>query len=150
MEKDTKQINKRRRAARELLMQLIFQMDITGDFSNAALKCFLNEHSAEITVADPDFKYFNKYLSDVTEHLADIDAVISAASDNWKIGRIAKVDLAILRLATAEMLYTGAKGAIPHKVSINEAVEIAKKYAGDKSPSFVNGVLGKVECSLSK
>jgi N utilization substance protein B len=147
MTKDAKQLNRRRRAARELLMQLIFQMDITGDFSDAERKCFLNERSEKIASAEPDFTYFNRYLSAVMENLENIDAAISEASENWKIERIAKVDLAILRLATAEMLYSGAQGAIPHKVSINEAVEIAKKYAGEKSPSFINGILGKIECS---
>ncbi|MDR1069052.1 MAG: transcription antitermination factor NusB [Clostridiales Family XIII bacterium] len=150
MDTEKEQLNKRRRATRELLMQLVYQMDMTGDFSDAARKKFLDEHSGEISVSEPDFKYFNTYLAAVRENYAAIDERIASASDNWKLSRIAKVDLAILRLSVAEMTSPGDKNPIPHRVSINEAVELAKKYAGDNSPGFVNGILGKIECSLSK
>jgi N utilization substance protein B len=125
-------------------MQLVYQMGMTNDFSDAARKTFLDEHATEITSACPDFKYFNHYLAAVTGNLTEIDEIIQDASEHWKIRRIAKVDLAILRLAAAEMLYPQAKNPIPRKVSINEAVELAKKFGGDKSPAFVNGVLGKI------
>jgi N utilization substance protein B len=150
MDTEKELLNKRRRATRELLMLLVYQMDVTGDFSDAARKKFLDEHAGEISTSEPDFKYFNKYLMSVRENRADIDARIASASDNWKISRIAKVDLAILRLSVAEMTLGNGDTPIPHRVSINEAVELAKKYAGDNSPAFVNGVLGKIECSLSK
>jgi N utilization substance protein B len=147
---DTKHLNKRRRAAREMLVSLLYQMGMTGDYSDDARKRFLDELTEDISSKDPDFKYFNRYLAVVTENLEEIDAAICEASDNWRIGRIAKVDLAILRLATAEMIDSGSQGAIPQKVSINEAVELAKIFSGEKSPSFINGVLGKVVCNLSK
>jgi N utilization substance protein B len=125
-------------------MQLIYQMDITSDFSDASRKRFLDDYSADIASSKPDFKYFNQCLAAITEHLSEIDDEIERASENWKLSRITRVDLAILRLAVAEIMYPRPKSPIPHKVSINEAVELAKKFAGDKSPIFVNGVLGRI------
>ncbi|MBQ6949818.1 MAG: transcription antitermination factor NusB, partial [Firmicutes bacterium] len=71
----------------------------------------------------------------------DIDQKLEEASDRWKVYRLGKVDLAILRVSTAELLYMED---IPASVSINEAVELAKKYGSDESARFINGVLGKV------
>ncbi|EPZ60141.1 transcription antitermination factor NusB [[Clostridium] sordellii ATCC 9714] len=70
-----------------------------------------------------------------------IDELISKYAKNWTINRMAKVDLAILRLAVCEILYVPN---IPTKVSINEAIELAKLYCDDKSPKFINGILGSV------
>jgi N utilization substance protein B len=142
--KSVKHINKRRRAARELLMQLIYQMDAADDFSVVSGRAFLDEHAPDSASAKPDLKYFDLCLSVVAEHISEIDEAIQKASEHWKIRRISRVDLAILRLAAAEMLYPQAENPLPNKVSIDEAVEIAIKYAGEKSPAFVNGVLGKI------
>lgn len=70
----------------------------------------------------------------------DQDDLIAAAAPNWPLDKINKIDLAILRVATAEL----SKGSIPPKVIIDEAVEIAKTYGSDSSSSFINGVLGKI------
>ncbi len=80
-------------------------------------------------------------LKDLTDHLADIDAIIDEYATDWRRDRMAKVDLAIIRLAVYEIKFDDN---IPGGVAINEAVEIAKEYGGDSSPSFVNGVLGRI------
>ncbi len=78
----------------------------------------------------------------VITHLNQIDKLITQAAPAWPIGNINKIDLAILRLATFEL--TKDKNNIPPKVVVDEAVEIAKEYGSESSPSFVNGVLGKL------
>ncbi len=74
-------------------------------------------------------------------HLPEIDEKISACSKGWKIDRIAKAELAILRLAVYEAVYDDS---VPVGVALNEAVELAKQYGEDNGPSFVNGILGKI------
>ena len=87
----------------------------------------------------------NKYEK-ILEHLDEIDGTLNLASSGWKVSRMSKVDLNILRLAVYEMKYDED---VPVKVAINEAVELAKKFGGDDSSSFVNGILGKIAKELS-
>ena len=92
-----------------------------------------------MTVSQRD--YFIKRYKEVKEKLSQIDEIISEKSVGWSIARMAKIDLNILRLAVYEIKFDDS---IPVKVSIDEAVEIAKVYGGDSSPSFINGILAKV------
>ncbi len=85
--------------------------------------------------------YARKVVKGVEEHLTDIDAKIEANLKGWKMNRIAKIALTILRIAVYEICYVDE---IPVSVSINEAVELAKCYATEKEASFVNGVLGAI------
>jgi N utilization substance protein B len=128
-----------RRAARELLMKLAYQMDVNDDFSESMYENFISEHEAEYETADPD--YFRTGFSAIAEHLSGLDEVVSEASANWKLNRISKVELAILRLAVAEVLYMPD---IPTAVSVNEAVDLSRKFSGNRASSFVNGVLGRI------
>ena len=126
----------KRKQARELLMQLLFQMSIHNEYNDELIKKFsMNYNFAEQT------EYFDTVISSCIENMELIDKLIEKCSDKWKINRISKVELAILRLATAEILYIEE---IPESVSINEAVELSKKFAGDDSGKFDNGVLGKI------
>ena len=75
------------------------------------------------------------------EQLAEIDEEITQAAEGWKLSRMNKVDLSIIRLAAYELIFDED---VPGKVAINEAVELAKSYGGDESPQFVNGVLAKL------
>ena len=120
-------------------MQLVYQMDMTDDFN-----------VADLSIVDENVKAAGKTqavetLAAVQDHHADIDAIISENLDKWSIDRIAKTDLAILRTAVAEMLYVES---IPVSVSINEAVNLAKKYGDDRSYAFINSVLGKISRSI--
>ncbi|MDR1953343.1 MAG: transcription antitermination factor NusB [Clostridiales Family XIII bacterium] len=130
-----------RRKTRELLMQLLYQMTLLGDYTEEAKTRFLTDYAEEHPDEEPDHTYFDKTFSLVMEHLSDIDEAITGASDNWKLSRISKVDLSILRMALGEILFSPD---IPEGVSVNEAVELAKKYGSDNSPKFINGLLGKV------
>jgi len=131
-----------RKKSRELLMQLVFQMSLISDFSEEQRDSFTSEYKEREGVTKlPDQKYFLRAFSDIISNMDAIDAAIAKASDNWKLDRMAKSDLAILRLAAAEIMFMPD---IPDAVSINEAVELAKKYGGSMSYRYVNGVLGKI------
>lgn len=91
--------------------------------------------------SDKDSEYMLKKFSQIVEKIEELDKIISEVSVGWTLDRMNKLDLTILRLATYEIKYDDD---IPEKVAINEAIEIAKKYGGDNSPSFVNGVLAKI------
>jgi N utilization substance protein B len=136
-----------RKKTRELLMRLIFQCTASQDFSEEGKERFL----ADETMLDglfraeedehPDLNYFNYVYASLCAHLAEIDAAISAASEKWAIGRMNVVDLAILRLAGAEILFLDD---ISDRISANEAVIMAKRYGTDKSPAFINGIIGSI------
>lgn len=120
-------------------MQLVYQMDLTGDFSIDSLSLVEENKNAaakEQSVA---------VLKAIEEHHEDIDELIKSNLQNWSFERIAKTDLAILRTAAAEMLYLED---IPLGVSINEAVNLAKSYGDDRSYAFVNSVLSKIAESI--
>ena len=121
-------------------MQLVYQMDMTGDFE-----------VADLSIVDENVKAAGKKqaaetLAAVQDHHEEIDKIITDNLDNWTLERIAKTDLAILRTAVAEMLYVES---IPVRVSINEAVDLAKKYGDERSYAFINSVLGKISRSLN-
>ncbi len=125
----------KREDIREKTMQLVYQMDITGDFNVEDLSIVEESVKAAAKQQAVDT------LTAVQDHHEEIDRIISENLDRWTIDRIAKTDLAILRTAVAEMLYVDS---IPVNVSINEAVELAKKYGDEKSYAFINSVLGKI------
>ena len=125
-----------REAIREKTMQLIYQMDITGEFDYEKLSPV--DETARILDKDQALAV----LSAVRDHIDEIDAVIKDNLDKWSFDRIARTDLAILRTAIAEMMYVDS---VPHSVSINEAVRISKKFGEEKSYAFVNSVLSKAD-----
>lgn len=127
----------RRTEARELFMQLLFQMEVQNDYSQDIKEKFIQEHMKDSN----QLEYFNSLFEAAVGNLNAIDGKLEACSENWKIGRMAKVDLAILRLSAAEILYLED---VPDSASINEAVDMAKKFGGDDSGKFINGILGKV------
>ena len=124
-------------AERENLMQMIYQMGITGDFSQEAYDRYIN---TEISLSK-ESKYSKELFAALSQHLVDIDKEIGEHSIKWKTDRMPAVDLAFLRLALTEIHYMEN---IPVSVSINEAVNMAKKFSTEKSASFINGVLGKI------
>ena len=130
----------KREDVREKTMQLVYQMDMTGDFE-----------VADLSIVDENVKAAGKKqaaetLAAVQDHHEEIDKIITDNLDNWTLERIAKTDLAILRTVVAEMLYVES---IPVRVSINEAVDLAKKYGDERSYAFINSVLGKISRSLN-
>ena len=126
-----------RQEARERFMHLLFQMEAQQDYSVDVKDSFYNHNVIE----DSQIEYMDRLFSIISDKLTDIDAIIEEASINWKIARIGKTDLAILRLSVAELLYFEE---VPDSASINEAVELAKRYGTEDSGKFVNGILGKI------
>ncbi len=93
----------------------------------------------------PDDPEIAEILRGIEKNQSNLDSLIEKAAPAWPLEKINKIDLAILRVATFELLYPKDEASkTPHKVAVDEAVEIAKEFGADSSPSFVNGVLGKL------
>lgn len=131
---------RKRTLARECALQVLYQLDITGDKPEVALDNFWsNRREKEI---DAGLKEFSLSLvRGVMENLEEIDQGIVRYAANWQLKRMAVVDRNIMRLGCFELLF---RDDIPPKVSINEAVELAKKFSGLESGKFVNAILDKV------
>ena len=130
-----------RRKGRELALQALYQVDLCGDESVSAVRAFW-EHCE----APSDARTFGEDLvGGVIEERARIDELIAASSDNWRLGRLSHVDRNILRVATYELL---CRRDVPASVAIDEAIEIAKRFGSDESPTFVNGVLDQIAVSV--
>lgn len=127
----------KRKETREEAVKIAYCMDINKDFDKNLPCIYINHFEIE----DVDTDYLNKTMDDMIDHIEEINKCITENSKDWKINRIAKVDLAVLRVALSEILYNGT---IPSSVSINEAVEISKKYSNEDSHKFINGILGTV------
>ncbi|HHY64475.1 MAG TPA: transcription antitermination factor NusB [Clostridiaceae bacterium] len=127
-----------RRETRENAMKLLYQIQIQKDDIQEQIGRFIEENGI---ISDSDKEYLLDVVNGVLEKSAELDELISRHAKDWSVQRMPKVDLAIMRLSCYEMKY---RDDIPINVSINEAVELAKKYSGDQSKSFVNGVLGKI------
>ena len=120
-------------------MRMLFQMELQGDFSEEARQKFSEEFMPE----DPDMEYLNAAFEAYILHNNEIDDLIESYSRGWKLERLAKVDLTVLRICIAELLYL-EEGSVPKSVAVSEAVRIAKLYGGENSGKYVNGVLGKI------
>lgn len=117
-------------------MKYLYTMDMTGLFERQGIEPFI-----EALKAKAEISYSNRLIDSFLDNRQQIDRLISDGSIDWKISRMNKVDLAILRLATTELSYLND---IPTEVAINEAMELAKVYSGDEAHSFINGVLGHI------
>lgn len=126
----------KRREAREALFALLFEMTFVAPEEAAGLY----ETEIEYAERELDDEYIKNGYEGVLTNLSAIDEMISAASKGWKLSRLARVTLSLLRLAVYEMCYA----KLPYHIAINEAVELAKVYGEDKSPAFINGVLNKI------
>lgn len=125
----------KRKEARELCMQLVYEMIIKNEFSMAGYQLYQEENPEE----NPQEGYIRQVLTTVTHYHDEVDELIRQYTIDWEMERIARVDMAILRVALAEMQHIDD---IPNFVSVNEAIEMAKKFSTENSSSFVNGVLG--------
>ena len=126
-----------RRASRETAMKLLYQMEIQKSDKNEQIEMALEDES----FTEKDKKYIRNIIDGVNENVTIIDSIIEKNAMGWKLNRVSKIDLSILRIGIYEILY---REDIPFSVSVNEAVELAKKYSNDDAGSFVNGLLAKV------
>jgi N utilization substance protein B len=126
-----------RRKAREAALQMLYQIDLSGQDAEQAIELY-RQHLGQAAVAD-DFAI--ELVRGCTAALPEIDAKIREVSKHWRLERMARVDRNILRLATFELLQMPE---VPSKVTLNEAVELAKRFGDEASPAFVNGVLDRI------
>ncbi len=132
-----------RRQAREQALQLLYEIDIGQSSLEGALRRFWED---EEQPTDPDVSEFARVLArGATEHAVRIDELITEASINWKINRMSYVDRNILRLAVFEFLDCED---IPAMVSMNEAIELGKRFGTSESSSFINGILDRIARNL--
>ena len=129
-----------RREARELAVQMLYALDSNSSVGlRETLQTFREEH-IEITGRVREFA--EGLVQGVQAQREVIDEAIRARSKNWSLSRMPRVDLNVMRLATYELMF---RADIPKKVSINEAIEIVRRYGDKESPAFVNGILDEID-----
>jgi N utilization substance protein B len=143
-----------RRRCRVIALQALYQCDALGDFSTNTLDAFFKhfqgvEQFEDSLPAEPgaDLEFARRLTIGVIDRLSFIEKQIGFASTHWSIARMPRVDRNILRIATYEIAFCDD---IPSKVSINEAIEMAKEFSSEESPLFINGVLNKICLSLAE
>ena len=129
-----------RKLSRDKTMELLFGMTLSKDTIEEVIEGFIDNYEGDIK--EIDLTYVKQALIGIENNKEAIDTVIAENLHNWKIDRISKVNLSILRLATYELLYDEE---VPRAVAINEALEITRRYSDEKSVSFINGVLDKIK-----
>lgn len=131
---------RKRTQARECALQILYQYEMNPGSLPSLLAEFWRQEE-QVPVAQDVRDFAARIVSGTCEHQNDIDQVISRYADNWELHRMAIIDRNILRFATYELLYAAD---IPPKVTINEAVNLAKKFSQEESGKFVNGILDKI------
>jgi N utilization substance protein B len=132
----------RRREARELAMKILFQVEV----GQRPLEEVMETTIEAVPIPPEELGYLEEVVRGVLEHEAELDRIIADLASGWKLERIASVDRNILRLALFEIQ---RRSDIPPSVSVNEAVEMAKKYSTAESGKFVNGILGSFLRSMA-
>ena len=132
-----------RRQAREIAMQALFYMDMRNDLSVDMLAHFCGNFSP----SQKTQPFFLKLVNGVLGARGELDALIERFSKNWDISRMSGVDRNVMRIATFELIYCDD---IPAKVSINEAVDVGKKFGTEESGAFINGIMDSIREDLEK
>ncbi len=143
-----------RRRCRGVALQALYQCDSLGDLNVKGLEAFfgyfqkiIQDENSPAAKTEEDLSFARLLATGVIERLSFLDRHIGVASTHWSIARMPRVDRNILRIATYEIAFCDD---IPAKVSINEAIEIAKCFSSDESPMFINGVLNQVCASFTE
>jgi N utilization substance protein B len=123
----------KRREAREKAVQTLFQLDNTEMSIDEAITYIMER---------PINPFYESLVKGTTEYRDEVDKVLASKLENWSLERLPKIERTILRMAVYELLYNED---VPHKVVLNEAVELCKQFGDEKSGRFVNGVLSKFE-----
>jgi N utilization substance protein B len=129
---------RKRRKSRECALQVLFQLNITKQEAIKALSQF-QEHFSSDGEADEFLKHL---VLGVLEHRQELDRLIEQYSENWRLDRINIIERNILRMALFELLYCEE---IPPKVTINEAIDLGKRYGSGDSGGFINGILDRIQ-----
>ncbi|MEG0772903.1 transcription antitermination factor NusB [Clostridium sp.] len=128
-----------RRKSRDVAMKLLFEMSINKEDHDTIIENF--KENTDTDLSGVDFEYITRLLSGIKNNEEKIDSTIDKYLVKWKFERLPKMSLAILRIATFELLFDED---IPERVSINEAIELAKTYGDENAPSFINAVLNNL------
>jgi N utilization substance protein B len=129
-----------RREARELAVQMLYAVDSNGNIGLREILQTFREEQPEVFSRVREFA--EALVQGVQSQREVIDEAIKARSKNWSLTRMPRVDLNVMRMAVYELMF---RADIPKKVSINEAIEIVRRYGDKESPSFVNGILDEIE-----
>ena len=133
-----------RRKARQAALQLLYQVELEGDRTEEGLA-----RAWEVLELGPESSrgFAERLVRGTIEDLQQIDESINEAADNWQLDRISRVDLSILRVAVEELL---REQDVPSRVIVDEAMEVAKRFSGERSASFINGVLDRIARRLGR
>jgi transcription antitermination protein NusB len=132
----------KRHQARELALKVLFQLEGTGDDPEEVLKYHASEGGSSEDVAN----FAGQLVRGVIANREKLDAILSGASEHWKLDQMAKVDRIILRIAIYEI---AIDRRVPTKAAINESIELAKTFSGEEAGRFVNGILGRVAATAT-
>jgi transcription antitermination factor NusB len=127
----------RRRKARELALKMLYQMELNGDDAETALRRYCEIFPYRSDIVD----YSRFLLVGITGQQQRLDQYIEKASEHWKLSRFTYVDKNVLRIGTYELLFSPD---VPPKVAIDEAIELGKKFGGEDSKDFINGILDRI------
>lgn len=130
-----------RRKGRELALQALYQVEITGDASEQAFHALWKAFEAN----PPTQAFALSLIRGVLERRVALDEIIAAAAEHWRLERLSRIDINVIRIAIFEMTATPP---LPVEIAINEGIEIARRYGTIESPTFVNGVLDQVAKQL--
>ena len=133
----------KRRQAREIVLKILYQIEVSDENPTTVLDSFW-ERNQNVNASVKDFA--SDLAKGILKKYEELDNIIKQKLKNWRFDRVAVIDKNILRMGIFEILY---RDDIPNSVSINEAIEIAKKYGDKDSSRFVNGILDKVSKSMS-
>lgn len=133
-----------RRTSRECALQLLFQMDLTGEDVEISIPKFWQ---LKDNISEQIREFCDSLVRGYYEHRELIDRIISENASNWRLDRMSVVDRNIMRISIYEFLF---RDDIPEKVSINEALEIAKRFGGPESTQFINGILDAVKNKIQQ
>lgn len=132
-----------RRKAREYALKILYMIDIRKEPPEKIIEEFWKNIEEKEKIKS----FANEIVNGVIEKIKEIDEIISSASLNWNIERMSYIDRNILRIGTYEIFF---RNDIPKAVSINEGIEISKKYGDEDSPKFINGILHKIKEKFEK
>lgn len=136
-----------RHRAREAALQMLYQGEVGRTGAYEAIATYWPARDADEALPDDAREFANDLVRGTTAHLSEIDRLLAAHAQNWRVERMAVLDRLILRMATYELL---TDPQTPTKVVINEALELARSYSGEDAVAFVNGVLDAVRRELGR
>ncbi|MEQ9617553.1 MAG: transcription antitermination factor NusB [Deltaproteobacteria bacterium] len=141
----------KRRRARELALQFLYQYDalheFTGDLSGLESDLSIFLEGSGISLDDEMREFSTLLIKGTCKNLPGIDEILGRFSEHWRLSRMSNIDRNILRVAAYELIYLSN---IPHAVTINEAVELGKRFGTEESGSFINGILDKIRLAQDK